>query len=224
MFSRVVLALASFALLATGVVVGQRELSGLVQVGTTDENFFQASLAGDRTEALSYRSVDGILQRCVNIVGGLYGALQPGERVELARLNCLETAEKAVAQMPSYALGWYSKSLFSYQLGQLQAGDFALVQAQQVGAHEQWIAEGRVQLAEDHFATLSPAALAGHQRDLALLAQSGRGVASVARRYVSQPDFRERITGIVEQLPPEDQVRFLNNVRRATQTLGMVMQ
>ncbi|MBJ6989226.1 hypothetical protein [Devosia sp. MC521] len=194
-----------------------------MQVGTTDESFFETLLGHDKSQAISYRSTDDILRRCINVAGGLYGALQPEQWQELARFNCLETADNAVAQMPSYALGWYAKSLFSYQLGQPQAAEAALVQAQHVGRHEQWIAEGRVQLAEDHFTTLSPAALSGHQQDLELLAKSARGVASVARRYATQPDFRERITLIVEQLPPEDQVRFLTNVRRATQTFGMVM-
>ena len=59
-------------------------------------------------------------------------------------------------------------------------------------------------------------ARATHQRDLALLVQSQRGIATIARRYVAQPDFRERITAIVEALPQADQVRFLANVKEAT--------
>lgn len=223
MFSRVVLTLVSFSLLATSVVLGQRELSGLIQASATDESFFETLLGHDRSQAISYRSTDDFLRRCINVAGGLYGALQPEERQESARFNCLENADNAVAQMPSYALGWFAKSLFSYQLGQPKAGEAALVQAQQVGRHEQWLAEGRVQLAEDHFTTLSPAALSGHRSDLELLAQSARGVTSVARRYATQPDFRERITLVVEQLPVEDQVRFLNTVRGASQAFGMVM-
>lgn len=223
MFSRVVLFFVSVSLLATSVIAGQRELAGLAQVGATDENFFETVLAHDHSLPPSYKSADSILRRCINVVGGLYGALQPVERMELARWNCLDQADTAIARMPSYALGWYAKALFSYQLGEPKAGEAALIKAQQTGRHEQWIAEGRVQLAEDHFSTLSLAALSGHQKDLELLAQSARGVASVARRYTTQPEFRERITLIVEQLPPEDQVRFLNNVRRTTQTYGMVM-
>lgn len=223
MLSRFVLILLSGSLLVTSIVLGQRELSASPLVGTTDDNFFEAALVGDGVDPLSYRTTDEILRRCINVVGGLYGALQPTERIELARINCLAKAERATSQMPSYALGWYAKSLFSYQLGQIEHGNIALVRAQQIGPHEQWIAEGRVQLAEDHFDILSPAALTGHLRDLELLARSNRGVASIARRYVTQPAFRERITSVVEQLMPEDQLRFLNNVRRATQTLGMVM-
>ncbi|MBJ6989221.1 MULTISPECIES: hypothetical protein [unclassified Devosia] len=222
MLSRVMLVFVTGSLLATSVVVGQRELSSLVQAGIPDPDFFEAVLADEVSPSLSYRASDDLLRRCVNIVGGLYGALQPEERTARARAICLDIANQTVEAMPSYALGWYAKSLFSYQLALTENGDAALISAQQIGRHEQWIAEGRVQLAEDHFSSLSPQAQAGHEQDLELLAQSRRGVASVAHRYVTQPDFRERITSIVEKLPPEDQTRFLNNVRRATLEFGMV--
>jgi hypothetical protein len=222
MLNRVLLVFVAGSMLATSVVVGQRELTSLVQTGIPDPDFFEAVLADEVSPSLSYRASDDLLRRCVNIIGGLYGALQPEERTTRARANCLDLANDTVDLMPNYALGWYAKSLFSYQLGLTENGDAALVSAQKTGHHEQWIAEGRVQLAEDHFSSLSPEAQRGHEQDLELLAQSRRGVASVAHRYVTQPDFRERITSIVEKLPPEDQTRFLNNVRRATQQFGMV--
>lgn len=222
MLSRVILILMSLSLLATGVVLGQKEWSGLAEIGSADEMFFELKLISNSDHPLSYRTTDDKLRRCINIVGGLYGTLQPVERTEKARQNCLKEAESATNLMPSYALGWYAKALFLYQLGQPEAGDAALVLAQQIGPHEQWIAEGRVQLAEDNINILSPSARTGHKRDLELLAQSNRGIVSIARRYVTQPDFRERITAVVEKLPPESQVRFLNNVRSATQIFGMV--
>lgn len=177
--------------------------------------------AASSSPSLSLSGTDEILRRCVDVVGGLYGRLQPEAMAQAAQSNCLALARSAVGAMPTYPFGWYAVALFSYRVGAAEDGEQALVRAQQVGAHEQWLAEGRVRLAEEHFEDLGSMALAGHRADLELLARSRRGVASIAYRYVSDPGFRERITAIVETLPNEDQVRFVSNVSRAAERYGI---
>ena len=91
------------------------------------------------------------------------------------------------------------------------------VQSAKTGRTEQWVASLRVGLSEAHRQQLDAAALATSDRDLALLATSRSGVALIAYRYVNEPDFRERITAIVEALPGEDQENFLSRVRQLAQ-------
>lgn len=221
MFTRVLLLLLTGSLLATSIAIGQREVSALTYLGANDSAFFDLALADDIHPTTSYSATNGLLQRCVNVVGGIYAALQPEERATRARENCLNRTDASLEDMPTHALGWYAKSLLSYKLGRPEAGEAALINAQVTGRHEQWLAEGRVQLAEDNLATLSPTAFEGHIKDLELLVQSRRGVASVAQRYATQPQFRERITSVAETLSAEDQLRFLNNVRSATRQFGL---
>lgn len=224
MLGRASLIAVSIALLSGAGVVAQREIGAQAVAGLSDMSFFNAMAVGDGSLPLSYRLTDALTQRCVNVVGGLYGTLQPDDTALEAKGNCLTLARQAVADMPTYALGWYASALLAYQLERNEEADAALVMSQQVGRHEQWVAEARVQLAEDHLSSLSQQALDGHAEDLQLLARSARGVRSIAYRYVTQPNFRERITLIVEQLSPEDQIRFIGNVRNAAQIYGMVVQ
>lgn len=224
MFSRLALVFCCALLLAGAAIAAHRELSAQSVLATDSTGFFDQMVASTPALALSYRSLDALNQRCANVVGGLYGNLQPADTTDAARSHCLQLARATIADMPTYALGWYAASLFSFQLGNPAQGTELLAKAQKIGRHEQWIAEARVQLAEDHLAELSDDALAGHVQDLELLARSARGVRSIAYRYVTQPDFRERITLIVEQLSPEDQIRFVANVRHAAQQFGIAAQ
>jgi hypothetical protein len=121
--------------------------------------------------------------------------------------------------MPSYAYGWYSIAAFSFALADDERGLYALRRSQAVAKSEQWLTERRVQLSEIYLAQLDEAALASHRQDLILLAQSNRGVRSIARRYVEDANFRERITALVETLPDADQARFVANVRLAAREL-----
>ena len=93
--------------------------------------------------------------------------------------------------------------------------DLALRNSQLTGPNEQWIARYRVNLAETYFAQLSPAARKAEEADLRLLASSERGVKLIAQRYIADPDFRARITAVVETMPGERQAAFLRSVKRA---------
>jgi hypothetical protein len=53
------------------------------------------------------------------------------------------------------------------------------------------------------------------EADLRLLASSEKGVRLIAQRYISNPDFRARITAIVERMPQERQIVFLKSVKKS---------
>lgn len=192
---------------------GQRSGSG------SDADFFEM-MAGPATDLpLSLRATERLLSRCVTVVGGFYGFVQPPTTSASAREGCLSLAREAVEAFPTYAFGSYALAQFLFARGEAGPANAALARSQDVGAHEQWVAELRVNLAEDQFERLSSEVLAGHERDLRLLALSGRGVRAIAARYIGNVAFRERITAIVETLPQENQRRFVSHVNSYAQQM-----
>jgi hypothetical protein len=129
--------------------------------------------------------------------------------------RCAARAADIVATTPTDSFAWLVRAAASVRL--LANDDFnaALRQSQLTGPNEQWIARLRVDLAENYFSRLSAETIKSEAADLKLLASGHKGVAVIARRYVSDPDFRARITAIVEAMPQDRQVAFLNNVKRS---------
>jgi len=152
--------------------------------------------------------LDALLAR--NSLAARY--LAEAERAAIAP-TCLAIADDTVAAMPSFSYAWLVGARASADLGDLDGMNRRLLASRQTGPTEQWIAEARVALAEEHFEALEPSVLAGHEADLGLLAMSARGTATIALRYLSDPEFRERITAIVETVPDAQQRWFLANVR-----------
>lgn len=130
---------------------------------------------------------------------------------EKCRLRSAQVAEKT----PTDSFAWAVNALASALLGKTELLNTALVASQKVGPNEQWIARRRVEIAEMFLVSLDAAARSAHDADLTLLAGSYRGVRYLARRYVTNPDFRSRITTVVEKLPADQQRMFLANIRRA---------
>lgn len=160
------------------------------------------------------------LEICDETMTRLSFYLAPTARMSAVAHSCIETAGTAVSQMPSHSYGYYIGALAHYALGEVETAVAALERSQAVGPNEQWLAERRVALAELHYATLGTYAGAGHLADLALLAQSRRGIRSIAARYIASPAFRERVTAIVETLPEEIQQRFVTVVRAEARNMG----
>lgn len=135
--------------------------------------------------------------------------------------SCLETAERALVETPSLSYGQLVASIAHFALNNPGAARLTLERSQSLGPNEQWIAERRVALAEVHYDDLGAYARAGHLADLGLLAQSRRGIRSIAARYVANPAFRERVTDVVETLPIEIQRRFVSIVRAEARNIGV---
>lgn len=157
-----------------------------------------------------------LMQQCDASLRSRFSRRLPEEPRQRLQTNCLELADQVSAEAPSSTFAWYVGALAAAQLGDMSGFNSRHYRSQVAGPWEQWAAERRVDLAEDYFSDLDPQVLERHLGDLTLLAQSNRGVRSIASRYVSDPDFRERITLIVETLPQDIQQRFLSNVQRAS--------
>lgn len=192
-----------------------REASPYFSTGIEDAERFAALADKVPTPGLSIASERLVLDNCVRVISSLYGRLQPGGRKTEVSSNCLAAADASVRQNPSSSYAWYVGALTSGLAGDTAGMNERLLKSQQTGPTEQWIAELRVPLAEDHLADLAPDVRANHDRDLRMLVASLRGIASIAGRYVNQADFRERITSIVETMPEADQRRFVSQVGTA---------
>ena len=162
---------------------------------------------------LSRPAHDLVLDDCVAVASSLYGLAMPTERRNAALRTCSSAATGFAESSPTYAYAYYVEALLAAEHTDSDALNAALSTSRALAPAEQWLAELRVKLAEDHLAQLQPAAIAGHEADLALLVVSQRGIRVIARRYAALAGFRERITAIVETLPPEQQRRFVAALR-----------
>lgn len=166
---------------------------------------------------LSSYSREMVMKNCFRIVLG-YTDLQllyePARNVvDKCRLRAAEVVETT----PSDSFAWLVRAASSIRLVKVEEFNAALRNSQKTGPNEQWIARERITLAENFYGRTDAATKATHDTDLALMASSYRGVKVIARRYVSDPGFRARITAVVERLPPQQQRLFLGNVRKAMQ-------
>jgi hypothetical protein len=205
----------SLALLGGGAWVGYREASPYFKSGIEDTERIAALAEAVPTPGPSIASERLILDNCVRTIGSTYGRLQSATRKAAVNGNCLKAADAAVRQNPSSSYAWYVGALTSALTGDASGMNMRLLRSQQTGPSEQWIAELRVPLAEDHLADLSPEVRANHDRDLKMLVASTRGISSIANRYVTEAAFRERITAIVETMSEADQSRFVSQVGKA---------
>ena len=186
----------------------------------TPKGRFEFLERGSVGQSLSIRGQRLLLSDCLEAMGGVTGMAQPSER-RVAMLNeCQSFAIKATASTPSFALAWYIGAFASAELKQFSSFNLQLAGAQKTARNEQWLAQLRVNLAENYRDFLNSETLEGNDADLKLLVQSRIGVASIATRYVDKKEFRERITEIVESLSEEEQIRFVAYVRNAARQLA----
>lgn len=205
----------SLALVGGGAWVGLREASPYFTTGIEDAERFAALAEKAPSPGLSIASERLVLDNCVRAISSLYGRLQSASRKAAVSGNCLKAADAIVQQSPSSSYAWYVGALTSELTDDTAGMNERLLKSQETGPTEQWIAELRVPLAEDHLSDLTPDVRANHERDLRMLVATVRGIASIANRYVGEADFRERITAIVETMPEGDQRRFVSQVGAA---------
>ncbi len=133
-------------------------------------------------------------------------------RDELAP-HCRKVADAVVASSPSHSFAWLVGAMAAAQQHDWPAFNAQLLRSQLTGRSEQWIAQPRVQLAENNYEHTDDAAKAGNERDLSMLVGSAEGIRTIGKRYFNEPEFRERITAIVEKMPQEVQERFLRVIK-----------
>jgi len=206
-----VLAGACGALCVYAATLAQREYTAYRAEAVWSVAEFQG-FSGPRL-AVSHASHQNWLDGCLRAVTSIKGRLLYGESRTLLLENCESVAGTITNMSPKNAYAWYFLAYLALQNEDEIGFNAALLRSYEFGPTEQWIAELRVPLAERGLPLLNPQALEGHQMDLGLLVQSRRGVGSIARRYVRDPEFRARITDVVETLPQPAQHQFLRTLK-----------
>lgn len=210
------------------MIFGLALLSGAAYLGWLELLPYQPARAVDGAPAgpvtdapiLSLQAQQVALLRCSDWMNSVRSQVQPSE-VRLSGLrSCLALADSIARTSPTHALAYLTGATAALGLGDARGMAARLQQSQRMAPTEQWLAQGRVELAEKARAAATPEPLDLEDADLALLVRSQSGIGAIAGRYVSQPDFRERITRIVAGLPVEDQARFVDWVGRAIRGTG----
>jgi hypothetical protein len=203
--------LSGVLLLAAAYVVAA-EAGPYLSVGEGLSDRLQA-LESDRPAVMSRDARKIVLDTCTGLTTTVAGLLLRTETRRAEADWCAGRAADFAESAPTAGYAWYVAAQLAADRHDQTAFADDLGRAYATAPTEQWLAERRVALAETHLAELTPDLLASHQRDLALLVQSARGVAAIARRYVAEPDFRNRIAAIVATLPNADQARFVATIR-----------
>lgn len=164
--------------------------------------------------AFSTASDTQLTDTCLRVVTSALGRVLPTASRQKMTENCTLLITYILASSKNNSYAWFLRAYLKNGANNQTDFNAALIKSYQTGPNEQWIAELRVLLAENAFGQLSEKAKAGHFLDLALLVQSRRGIRSIARRYVKDPDFRDRITDVVETLTDAAQRRFVSNLQR----------
>lgn len=205
-FACLLAALASVSLLL-------QEVRVLFQPQRAEAGFYDHIASGSMQYAPSSYSRKLVLGDCSFALLNMSRAGGVDQQSALAR-TCENISREIAGVMPTNSQAWYVNALAHARLGDVGNFRASYRRSRETGPNEQWIAENRARLAEDMFAELDADSLAYHEADLTMLASSRRGTRTLAERYASDEDFRERIINVVSRMPPERQRAFLNNVRR----------
>lgn len=212
-FGPLSLLVASACLAVGGGLAANQELNVFAAGGADAATRFRALAAGDYQPGPSIFAQRQLLDSCVEAISGLYGSLRADEDRRPVLEQCLGYADAAAAQNPSTSYAWYVGALAASELDDIAGFESRILRSQATAPNEQWLAQLRVGLVEDRYAEASEPVRAGETTDLRLLVASNQGIASVSRRYVADPQFRQRITDIVESMPEADQARFVSTIR-----------
>lgn len=126
---------------------------------------------------------------------------------------CRDLAQEAVAASPADSYAWLVLAMAQVQSGEVAAAEQSLEWSALTGATEGWIAQSRFGLIQDHYQDFSEQVRSIGDADALLLLDSSYG-GVVARRYVVDIAFRERIKALIEAQPEAIQRRFISLVRR----------
>jgi hypothetical protein len=218
-----VLFIAASSAMVLGTWAAVRESAGQSKVGANAIHRLAQNAPDEDFLGLSIRSQTRTMLECHAALTGYSSVVMryagPETRDRIVT-SCAAAAKRIAQSQPSNGYAFYISAFAAALAGDWTAMNAALVQSQKTSPNEQWVAEARSTMAENYFAHLDEAARQGQDADLAMLVGSRHGVDTLARRYVADRSFRERITSIVERLPARDQQRFLYNVREAFDLLG----
>jgi hypothetical protein len=212
--TRVVAQLTSLLLVAGGAYLAYGEALPFFRGGVLAKERFDALYNRSISPGLSTASKRLVLDNCVDAITSIYGRTQPPDRRKVVSEACLHVADTATAADPAFSYAWFVGGLAAERLGDLEGMAGRLAQSARVGSNEQWIAELRWPLFEQHYDALPEAARPLVEHDMLILLDDIDGSVLVADRYVrGDAPFKARVEATVEKTRETIQQRFLNNVK-----------
>ena len=155
------------------------------------------------------------LDDCLAALTSVRGrTLRPANRAMLGA-SCRDGALKIVETNPTNGFAYYIAALASAVLGDWNSFNARLADSREVSPGEEWLSELRVKLADERKELLDSDGETALDRDVATLAQSGRGIRVLAHKAVVDEVFRERVVSVLKNLTEEDKRAFLNAYRSA---------
>jgi hypothetical protein len=206
--------LAALLMIVGGAYLAYREAVPFLRGGVLAKERFDAFYEGAITPGWSTPSKQLVLDNCVDAITSIYGRTQPTERQMTVARTCQETADGATEQDPAFAYAWLVGGLAAERLGDVQGMARRLSQSAQVGPNEQWIAELRWAMLEEHYDALPSEDQRFVEHDTVLLLNDIRGAQLVADKYVrGDATFKARIKAAVETTRDVIKQRFVNSVK-----------
>lgn len=206
------------AIVLSGLMM-RAEIASLSSLGGSDHDRINA-LQREPDIPPSIRSQYAILSSCDGLIGSVLVLTRPPAEQDSFLQACAAWAAAILRVSPANA---FAAAVAAESWGGLKNGarfNEDLILAQRMAPNEGWLAALRVAIAERYIEMANATVLDAESADIALLASSYKGVEAIARRFVTTPAFRDRVTSAVETLPPDVQRRFLQSIRRAAAIWG----
>ena len=204
-------------LMGVGIHVAWLEGQAFLRTPTSAEDRFSAIADGRIVPGLSSYSTRYSLQDCEMALTGAYGRLQSEGLRKDAAAACGEMAARAIDRSPLDALAHTIGARADAVLGDMEGAGAGILRSARAAPHEMWQAHRRMLVVREWSLDGEPAVAQQFRRDIAVLASTREGRAALARWYVNQPERRDLIVSVVDEIGERDKRDFLNAVRTASQ-------
>lgn len=133
---------------------------------------------------------------------------------------CADMASNIVNSNPADSFAWFVGAAAAAARSDDAKLNADLARSWLTGPNEGWLASMRLEMAENNLAKLDDNNLALHRQDMRLVAGTYIYMSAVARRFVLDDDFRQRMTAELKTMTATDQAHFLSAVRAALNASG----
>jgi len=203
-----------------GIWASMQEANQFLSAGQDGQAQLTDLLDGNLVPGLSADANKAYSSACLMVVPRLDARMLPPDQAELLRAACVDQVGALAKASPVNSFLWFASAKLASQAGDVADLNTSLQLSQASGPNEYWLAVQRVALAEQAFSDLVADTVDAQNQDLTLLATTTPGLRVLAARYVVAPDFRARVTAVLERLPPMNQKSFLENVQEFVKLRG----
>jgi hypothetical protein len=215
-YAAYILSLVCLLLSLAGASAAYRELSLLWAVNGSPSDIVARLSSSEMIEPLALRSEYALIEACYQASFSLSMMIQPlATRAQLMD-SCRRRLSIIEERSPVNGFAWVVSAELDGYREDAQALARDLRMSISAAPYEQWLAQRRVEVVERYGNLVGSTTRADEDQDLAVLVASSRGIQFVARRYLQDAAFRDRVLAVVEALSETQQARFIAEVRRVS--------